>query len=65
LKREADMWSLETVNEINQAAARNLEQGVQQRETLRSFLVRDGVPRWYTETNGVVSEERMMGVEPT
>ena len=62
------MWSLETVNEINQAAARNLELGVQQRETLRSFLVRDGVPRWDTETNGVVSgpsEERMMGVEPT
>lgn len=61
------MWSLETVNEINQAAARNLEHGVQQRETLRSFLVRECVPRWYTETNGVVSvsEERMMGVEPT
>ena len=46
------MWSLETVNEINQAAAEQVEKGLQQRETLRRFLGRDGIPRWYMEVNG-------------
>ena len=49
-QKEAAMWSLEVINEINQAAAKQVEEGLQQRETLRRFLVRDGVPRWYMET---------------
>ncbi len=51
------MWSLETVNEINQAAAEQVERGLQQRETLRRFLGRDGIPRWYAETVPAVVNE--------